>query len=214
MNAEFPIDEVDLCALVGSRLCHDLVSPVGAIGNGVELLAMAPAGAGEAGPPAELDLVRESVENAQARLRFFRIAFGQSGGEQEVGRAEVLGILTELYRNGRLKVHWAVEENRPRAEVKLAFLLLQCLESAMPYGGQVRISAGETGWLVQGEADKLRVEPMLWDLLSGGAAPQELRPSQVQFALVPLAVARMRQRLEVETGETQIVARARPARPV
>ena len=214
MNAELPIDEVDLCALIGSRLCHDLVSPVGAIGNGVELLSMEGAGAPMAAGAAELSLVRESVENAQARLRFFRIAFGNAAGDQDVGRGEVLEILTELYKSGRLKVHWAVDGAQPRPAVKLAFLLLQCLESAMPYGGQVRISAGETGWLVQGEADKLRVEPMLWDLLSGGAAPQELRPSQVQFALVPLAVARMRQRLEVETGETRIVARARPARPV
>jgi histidine phosphotransferase ChpT len=124
----------------------------------------------------------------------------------------VLDILTELYRSGRLRVHWAVDGAQPRPCVKLAFLLLQCLESAMPYGGQVRISADATGWLVQGEADKLRLEPVMWDLLSGGAAPQDLRPSQVHFALVPLAVARQRRRLEIETGETRIVARARPAR--
>jgi histidine phosphotransferase ChpT len=204
MNAEFPIDEVDLCALVGSRLCHDLVSPVGAIGNGVELLAMAPAGAGEAGPPAELDLVRESVENAQARLRFFRIAFGQSGGEQEVGRAEVLGILTELYKSGRLKVHWAVEENRPRAEVKLAFLLLQCLESAMPYGGQVHIGHTKGAWRVQGEAEKLRLEPMLWESLASLTVPAALRPSQVHFALVPKALRALQMDLSVTTADTRV----------
>jgi histidine phosphotransferase ChpT len=78
MNAELPIDEVDLCALIGSRLCHDLVSPVGAIGNGVELLSMEGAGAPMPAGAAELSLVRESVENAQARLRFFRIAFGDA----------------------------------------------------------------------------------------------------------------------------------------
>lgn len=205
MNAEFPIDEADLCALVGSRLCHDLVSPVGAIGNGVELLAMAPAGAMVDGPPPELDLVRESVENAQARLRFFRIAFGQSGGDQELGRAEVLGILTELYKSGRLKVHWAVEESRPRAEVKLAFLLLQCLESAMPYGGQVHIDRSRGGWRVQGDAEKLRLEPMLWESLSSLTVPAALRPSQVHFALVPKALRAVTMGLSVTTTPTRVL---------
>lgn len=204
MNAEFPIEEVDLTALIGSRICHDLVSPVGAIGNGVELLGMT----GDGAVSAELDLVRESVDNAQARLRFFRIAFGQAGDEQEVGRAEVLGILTELYKGGRLKVHWAVDASCQRLEVKLAFLLLQCLESAMPYGGQVHISRGSDGWRLRGEAEKLRLEPMLWEALASGAVPASLRPSQVHFGLVPQTVRRLGTGLSVEIGERAVTLAA------
>ena len=63
-----PHDPTELAALIGSRICHDLVSPIGAIGNGVELLAMA----GAAGP--EVRLIAESVAAANARIRFFRIA--------------------------------------------------------------------------------------------------------------------------------------------
>jgi histidine phosphotransferase ChpT len=204
MNAEFPIEEVDLTALIGSRVCHDLVSPVGAIGNGVELLGMA----GDGAVGAELDLVRESVANAQARLRFFRLAFGQASEDQEVGRAEVLGILTELYKGGRLKVHWAVDAACARLEVKLAFLLLQCLESAMPYGGQVHISRGPAGWRVHGEADKLRLEPILWEALSSGTVPAALRPSQVHFGLVPPTVRRLGTELAVETGDREVTLTA------
>ena len=56
----------DIAALIRSRICHDLISPIGAIGNGVQLLAMSCGAAG-----AEMDLITESVQNANARIRFF-----------------------------------------------------------------------------------------------------------------------------------------------
>ncbi|MEO0403208.1 MAG: histidine phosphotransferase, partial [Pseudomonadota bacterium] len=62
---------VNLAALIGSRICHDLISPIGAINNGLELLGMSDQ---RDGP--EIDLISESVENASARIRFFRIAYG------------------------------------------------------------------------------------------------------------------------------------------
>ena len=64
-------DAIELNDLIGSRICHDLISPLGAIGNGVELLTMS----GMTEVP-EMTLISESVENANARIRFFRIAFG------------------------------------------------------------------------------------------------------------------------------------------
>lgn len=204
MNAEFPIEENDLCALIGSRICHDLVSPVGAIGNGVELLALAGEGA-ETAP--EIALISESVENAQARLRFYRVAFGQAGEDQMVGRAEILGILTELYKAGRLKVHWSVGDEAPRAEIKLACLLLMCLESAMPYGGQVHISRAGPAWHLRGEAEKLRPDPMLWEALGGGTAPTPLRPSQVHFALVPPLLRQLHRTAEICGGDTVMTIR-------
>ena len=80
----------DFSALIGSRICHDLVNPIGAIGNGVELMQMDGAVRGP-----ELTLIAESVANANARIRFFRIAFGASGG-QRVSKSEVLAVLSDL----------------------------------------------------------------------------------------------------------------------
>jgi histidine phosphotransferase ChpT len=74
----------DLTSLIGSRICHDLISPLGAIGNGVELLAMS----GTA-PGPEMDLISQSVENANARIRFFRVAFGAARGGQPRGPRSV-----------------------------------------------------------------------------------------------------------------------------
>lgn len=59
---------LDLPALIGSRICHDLISPIGAINNGLELLNMAGTGAA---PGPELELIGQSVESASARIRFF-----------------------------------------------------------------------------------------------------------------------------------------------
>ena len=74
-------DDQDLSALLGSRICHDLISPLGAIANGVELLQMS----GAAASP-EVALIAESVANANARIRFFRVAYGIASAGQRVGR--------------------------------------------------------------------------------------------------------------------------------
>lgn len=171
---------VNLAALIGSRICHDLISPIGAINNGLELLNMS---GGAAGP--ELDLIQESVGNASARIRFFRIAFG-AAGEQMMGRAEVVGILKDLMEGARLDVAWGPMDPQPRACVRMAFLALQCMENAMPYGGRIEISQDNEDWQLYGRADKLNIDEELWSILATKTTPSDLRPAQVQFALLPL----------------------------
>jgi histidine phosphotransferase ChpT len=173
-------DQTELAALIGSRICHDLISPVGAINNGLELLAMS----GTQDTP-EMHLITESVENASARIRFFRIAFG-AAGEQMVGHPEITSILRDIYGAGRLKVEWAMSEPQSRAHVRLSFLALMCLETAMPYGGIVVVDKKGDGWILRGSAEKLNIDPVLWALLSSQKPQSPVRPAQVQFALLPL----------------------------
>ena len=73
----------NLAALIGSRICHDLISPIGAVTNGLELMSMA----GGTGP--ELELVNESAANANARIRLFRLAFGQATTDADDKRREL-----------------------------------------------------------------------------------------------------------------------------
>ncbi len=171
--------ELDLAALIGSRICHDLISPIGAINNGVELLAMS-----GATPSAEMDLIGSSVSNASARIRFFRVAFG-SAGEQMVGRTEITSILRDIYDEGRHSVTWTPLEPQPRNTVRLAFLALLCLEAAMPYGGVINISESDGRWTLDAKADKLNINDTLWQMLDGMNAVEDLQPAQVQFALLP-----------------------------
>lgn len=178
-----PAISAELATLIGSRICHDLISPIGAINNGLELLQMS--GAAE-GP--EMDLIGQSVGNASARIRFFRIAFG-AAGDQMVGQPEIASILRDLYRDSRLEILWQSPDPQPRSAVRLSFLGLLCLETAMPYGGQVIVTETDGRWLLRGEADKLNVDAQLWAVLAQAGGTPQLQPSQVQFALLPMIAA-------------------------
>lgn len=203
-----PHQTADLAALIGSRICHDLISPLGAIGNGVELLMMS----GSAG--AEVTLISESVVNANARIRFFRVAYGTAAPGQRIGRPEVVAILSDLGRGGRLVVDWQAEGDQPRREVKLAFLALQALECAMPYGGRITVAREGPRWRVAGTAAKMKIDPAPWSVLAGagmaagaGPAPEppaEITAAQVQFALFPEELRRQGRRLRAEIGEGAI----------
>ena len=189
----------DLLDLIGSRICHALISPLGAIGNGVELLSMTPA----ANSP-ELALIAESVTAANARIRFYRVAFGAAGEGQRMGRPEVVSILADTTRGGRLTIEWAPQGDPPRAEVKLAFLLIQCLETAMPYGGRIAVTQEDGRWLIRGTAPRMKVDPGLWALLETPDAGAAVTAAQVHFMLAPLEMRRADRQLAVDMAEGEI----------
>lgn len=195
MPHETPLTEADLVALVGSRLCHDLISPLGAIGNGVELLAMSGMGSSP-----EVQLIAESVASANARIKFFRVAFGQASEGQRIGQAEVLAVLREVSAGGRLKYSWQAEGDQPRAAVKMVFLALLCLEPALPWGGEVSISEAGGRWQITATAARTKPDPALWASLNGAA--QSLSAAQVQFALLPREVASAGRSLSWEVTDT------------
>src|SRR5690606_13478752 len=196
-----PGEPSDLVALVGSRICHDLISPLGAIGNGVELLMMSGNGAGP-----ELALIAESVTNANARIRFFRLAFGAAAPGQGVARAEVRSILDDMTHGGRLQLDWDLAGDAARTEVKLAFLAIQCLESALPFGGRIRVTTEGDLWQIGAEAPRLKLDPSLWDRL-GGDGTAEVTAAQVQFALLPAELARQGRSLALRLEDTTIALR-------
>ncbi|NEY92103.1 histidine phosphotransferase family protein [Tabrizicola oligotrophica] len=193
------LDKPDIAALLGSRICHDLISPIGAISNGVELLLMD----GMAKGP-EMTLVAESVAHANARIRFFRVAFGQTSMDQRIGLAEVRSILGDLARGSRITVDWHAPPDLSRRETKLAFLCLLCLETALGQGGRITVERGEARWTLTGSAPRLRIDPDLWETLSNPQAGAEVGAGQVQFMLVPDEIARQHRRLTVEISETEI----------
>ena len=192
-------DKPDLTALLGSRICHDLISPIGAISNGLELLMMD----GSQGGP-EMVLISESVANANARIRFFRVAYGIAQPEQRIGRAEVQSVLSDMTRGGRLQIDWKSENDLLRGEVKIAFLLIQCLESAMAYGGKITVQVADGRWLIVGEALKLRIEAVLWAVLADPTATPEITPSVVHFPLAADEISRRGYRLAAELTQTTI----------
>ena len=191
---------LDLTALVGSRICHDLISPLGAIGNGVELLTMT----GGRGGDAEMALISDSVASANARIRFFRIAFGSAEPGQSLSRNEVVTVLEDSGRSGKVRIAWRAPGDVARLDAKLAFLLLQCFETAMPFGGTIEVRPERGRWRLTGTADKLRADPTLWRRLTEGAGAGPVTPAQVHFALAPELARHMGRRLRAEIAPERI----------
>ena len=126
----------DLAALLCSRVCHDIISPVGAINNGLELLD-------EGGADEDaMKLIRQSARNASARLQFARIAFGAAGSAGmliDTGDAEA--VATAFLKNEKPELVW----NGPRAllpknKVKLLLNLVLVALAAIPRGGRITVT--------------------------------------------------------------------------
>ncbi len=191
----------DLIEMVGSRICHDLISPIGAIGNGVELLSLTQSTATE-----EMSLIENSVQNASARVRFFRIAFGAAQEGQLSSSAEISRILGDLATAGRFQYEWKCTQSIPRTEVRAVFLLLQCIEASLPLGGEISIDNRGVQWEVIARAPSIQQDRTLWQSLSSLDPLEAVTPATVNFALLASALTEMRRTLSYAAGTNQLSA--------
>jgi len=192
-------DREDLAALISSRICHDLISPLGAISNGLELLSMT----GQANSP-EFDLLNSSIENANSKIRFFRIAYGRTPHGSSLSQGEVRAVLGDYFQTSRISANWIPGREIQRREAKIAFLAIQCLESALPYGGEITVTLDSTRWHVSADAPKLRRIDAAWNMLTGQDSEEEVDAALVQFAVLA-ELARFRvPPLEVSFSDTRI----------
>ncbi len=193
------MNELELNSLVGSRICHDLISPLGAIGNGVELLSMSGVGAAP-----EMSLITESVDSANARIRFFRVAYGAAKSDSMIGNAELKSVLSDLYRGNRLIIDWRIGEDVPRTEAKLAFLLLQCMESAFPWGGKLQVTRSGETWNIFGKADRMKIDEPFWELLIDDGKQVDVTASNVHFALIQPAAQQVGRRVTTNITDASL----------
>lgn len=191
----------DLAALIGARICHDLGSPLGAIANGLELLSMT--GLGDL---PEATLIRESVDAASARLRFFRVAFGMADPEGRLSRSEIATLLDEIYAGGRLMVLWHVPGDMDRRDARMAFLALMCMEAALPRGGMVEVRRPPESdrWELTGSGSTIRLDPPGWPLIEG-CGVEATGPDMVQFLLLAEAAAAEGRALRGAIGPERVV---------
>lgn len=199
MTAQAP----DLSGLLGSRLCHDLISPIGAIGNGFELLTMSEQ---RSTPEMTLltDLVYQSVASAQARIRYYRVAFGASRADQSLASSELAEIVKGVYGAGRLRVVVQSQGEIGRDGAKLALLLVLCLETAMSHGGTITVRRDGPSWRLQADATRYRDLGETWAALQGGDDAEVYTPDRVQFPLARAQAAQTGHRLAVAMDETRI----------
>ncbi len=195
------LTEANLAALIGSRICHDLISPIGAINNGLELLGMTRTGSGP-----EMDLISQSVGNASARIRYFRIAFG-AAGTQEIGAPEIRSVLNDNFSEGRINLEYLPQAAQSRTDVRLVFLAILCLETALAYGGQISVTQHGNDWKLKAEAEKLNLEKALWQTLARGETSPETPPAQVQFVLLPLLAQDANRKLDITQSASSVIIR-------
>ena len=133
------MNDLEFAALLVSRVCHDLVSPVGAVVNGLEVLEDETDAAMRADA---LRLVASSAEQAAARLQFARIAFGAAGSAgAELDLAEVGRIMDGLMKGGKVELVWQAEvANWPKDWAKLLMNVVISATDCLPRGGRVVVS--------------------------------------------------------------------------
>ncbi len=151
------LSDLDLAALLCSRVCHDIISPVGAIANGLELMDDPETDADL--KSTALDMVRNSAKVATAKLKFCRIAFGASGSAgAHIDMAEAGETAINFVGNEKTRLEWrAPRENRPKQEVKLLLNMLLLAMAGIPRGGVVTVDVDgkKMTVLAKGERAKL-----------------------------------------------------------
>jgi histidine phosphotransferase ChpT len=165
-------DQLELAALLCSRVCHDLISPVGAIVNGLEVL--------DDNPKPEdrefaLDLIRKSARTASARLQFCRLAFGaagSSGAQIDLGDAQTMA--RGHIEDGKTTIAWNLPRLLlPKNRVKLLLNMLVIAQQTIPRGGVLTVDPigdGETmSFRVTATGLNARVPQNIADMLAGSA---------------------------------------------
>lgn len=135
----------------------------------------------------EVELIRDAVRAAEARIRLFRLAFGGAGPGQVTSLREAKLVVEGYFHQSRVAAVWMADDDRSRQETKMALLMLLCAEAALPMGGTVRIGPDPMGhWQLEATGPRLNVDDDLWDVLrSGTTAPgRPLRPSDAQFPVL------------------------------
>ncbi|USG60526.1 histidine phosphotransferase family protein [Sneathiella marina] len=139
--------DLKLAALMSSKLCHDVIGPVGAVSNGIELLQDE---GNEDMREQALELVSQSASEASARLQFYRLAFGLAGGMgPEISLREARTLCREFMSYGKIAFTWPDEaggaENLPKDVIKIICNLVVLASGALPRGGELSIDGSVTG---------------------------------------------------------------------
>ena len=174
------MNEVDFASLLCSRLCHDLMSPVGALSNGIELLSDEQ---DEDMRERCLELLADSAKATANKLKFFRLAFGAAGGfGDEIDSREARVALEGLFgAERRIELGWMVgDEKLSKGAMKLLLNLAMLAGDALVRGGRLDVGAEQTGegleLAIRAEGPRIMLDPSLRDTLANGAGGGQVEP--------------------------------------
>ena len=200
---------IDFASLLCSRLCHDLMSPVGAVNNGLELLA----DEDDPGMRARcMELLADSARASADKLKFFRLAFGAAGGFGEgIAVRDVRQVVEGLvHGNARIALGWLVDSDMlSRSETRLLLNLVLIAFDALVRGGRLDVGVEQGDVVVRAEGARLVLDGEVRGVLDGSATTPSSR--SIGAALVQ-AVAQEEGRT-VQLAETPGVMLLGASRP-
>ena len=164
------LGNLDLAALISSRICHDVISPVGAIANGLEMLDEEQ---DESMREQTMDLIRKSARQASAKLQFARLAFGAAGSAgAEIDLRDAERVARDFVQGGKHTLSWqGPPVTLPKNKVKLLLNLLALGVVALPRGGTVTVEINGEGpevtFRVLAQGEPARLSEQVTGLLAG-----------------------------------------------
>ncbi len=172
------VDRVEFASLLCSRLCHDLLSPVGAMNNGLELLS------DESDVEMRrrcIELLEQSAKRTADKLKYFRLAFGSAGGfGDDIATAEAHAAISGMIGdNSRIEMGWLVHDDvLPKPVIRVLLNLALVGIDALVRGGRLDIGVERTAELceivVRAEGDRLALDPNVIAALEGRLPESEL----------------------------------------
>jgi histidine phosphotransferase ChpT len=206
-----PISGVQLAAQLAARLCHDFMSPAGAIVSGLDLLD---------DPTAQdmreeaLTMIAASARKLLALLTFDRVAFGGSSAAENFDARELERLTREHFSHGRSTLDWSVGPEslaKPAARVTMNLALIGA--GALPIGGvaAINVTASDDGLVARVHATgaRARLRPEVIDGLNGVPLNEGLSGHWVQAYFLRSLIDAEGGSLEIETGEGEVTVRVR-----
>ncbi len=203
------ISQTDLAAMLCSRLCHDMLSPVGALANGLELLA------DEQDPEMRarcMELLEQSARISTDKLKFFRLAFGAAGGFGEaIPIDEAKAVIDALAPEGkRVEIHWAIAEpSLPKPAVKVLLNLAQIALDSLVRGGTLDIGAerrdGAVEIVARARGDRIAFDETIGRALQGDLAESEITSRTAAAHMIAVLAEEMDGGLQYKLGDGALV---------
>lgn len=203
------ISQTDLAAMLCSRLCHDMLSPVGALANGLELLAE------EQDPEMRarcMELLEQSARISTDKLKFFRLAFGAAGGFGEaIPIDEAKAVIEALAAdNKRVEINWAIADpSLPKPAVKVLLNLAQIGLDALVRGGTLDIGAerrdGAVEIVARARGDRIAFDETIGRALQGDLAEGEITSRTAAAHMIAVVAEELDGGLQYKLGDGVLV---------
>ena len=163
-----------------SKICHDLISPVGAVNNGIEYVA----DMGADGLADGLDLLAHSARQASVKLQLFRMCYGAGGSDAKVTGKTVYETFQNYIRDSKATLEWDLlndmpDDDLPAGYLKIVLNAMVYVFEALPKGGVVKVTYDGTNMHVTGTGDRIKLKEGAQDALNGDLDIVALTPQSV-----------------------------------